>query len=387
MFVFDDDLPGFGIRKFASGKASYFVKYQIGGKHRRHALGAVIDGNLKDMRGEASKILAAVKLGRDVMAERNAARSKARRLLGDAIPKYLAARQPALKPRSFVEVQRHLTHHWKPLHDMDVAEIGRADVVRVLDNIEEGSGPVAADRARTSLQTFYVWAIDRGYVDSTPLAVIRARSSGSARTRVLSEAELVEVWQASGDDHHGKILKLLMLTGQRKTEFGSLEWAEFDPAKRQIELPPSRTKNKRTHVVPLSDTALSLLSEIPRIEGRDLVFGLGAGGFSGWSKAKREVDDRIHAAREKASQNPKLFAPWVVHDLRRTFVTNLAERGFAPPHVIEAIVNHASGHKAGVAGVYNHAVYAEEKRQAIDLWATHLSALIQKGEETREGSK
>ena len=96
-----------------------------------------------------------------------------------------------------------------------------------------------------------------------------------------------------------------------------------------------------------------------------LVFGTREQGFNDWSRSKRRLDERL----------PKM-APWTVHDLRRSFVTHLSENGFAQPHVVEAIVNHISGSKAGVAGVYNRAAYLNEKRQVLEMWGAHVCARV-----------
>jgi integrase len=193
---------------------------------------------------------------------------------------------------------------------------------------------------------------------------------------VLSEAELREVWHACLDDDYGRIVKLLILTGQRKTEIGDLLWTEVSQAQRQIELPGARTKNKRFHIVPLSDAAMGLLPT-PR-EDREHVFGRSVDtGFSGWSKAKRELDESIAAARKVAGLKKPMPA-WTIHDLRRTFVTHALDKRLAQPHVVEACVNHVSGHKAGVAGVYNRAAYAEEKRAALDAWGKYVIKLVER---------
>ena len=205
-------------------------------------------------------------------------------------------------------------------------------------------------------------------------SLARRQAEGGGRDRVLSEAELVEVWRASGEGDYGSIVRLLVLTGQRRLEIGDLAWPEIDPDKRQIELPAERTKNHRPHIVPLSDQALALLPSCRK--GRDLVFGRRDGGFSGWSKAKGELDARIAAARTAAGIDKPMPA-WRLHDLRRSFVTHLNERGFAQPHVVESIINHASGHLAGVAGIYNKAQYLAERRQALAHWGAHVTALVE----------
>jgi integrase len=371
--VFDEELPGFGLRKFASGKASYFVKYSIGRQQRRLTLGPAIRGNCAEMRKRAELALARARVGQDTAKEKKVAADKGTLTLGDLVPRYLKDREPKLRPRYFAEIKRQLERDYSALHARALETVTRRDVVTVVDTMATSQGEVAADRARTALSGLYAWAIERGYAESNPTLKIAPRAEKGGRTRVLSEAELVEVWTACRDDDYGRLVRLLLLTGQRRTEFGGLLWSEAQIEKRQVELPEARTKNKRKHLVPLSSQALALLPD--RREGRELVFGRGETGFTGWTLAKAELDRRIAAAREAAGLKP--MAPWVLHDLRRSFVTHISETGIAQPHVVEAIVNHVSGHKAGVAGVYNHAAYLVEKRQALEMWGAHVAALIE----------
>ena len=389
VLVFDDEhkdaVPGFGIRKFASGKATYFIKYNVGGRQRKQSLGAVTRGNLKAMRLLASEVKARARLGQDLIAEKKAAEDKPKvATLGQVVPGYLAVKKPDLRARSYLEVKRHLEKAWKPLHKHAVDAISRAEIVGIVDHVEHNSGPVAADRAKTSLSGLFAWAIADGYakdaqnrrlrLEANPCINIDARSA-SKRSRVLSEGELVEIWKACLDDDYGRIIRLLILCGQRRTEIGSLAWPEVDLSKRQIDFPGVRTRNGKPHIVPLSDGALAILAHVNREGSRDYIFGRGTGGFSGWSKAKAELDARVQAAREVADIRKPMPA-WVLHDLRRSFVTHINERGFAQPHVVKSIVNHISGHLAGVAGVYNKAQYLAERRQALALWGEHVNALV-----------
>lgn len=363
--VFDDALPGFGIRKFASGKASYFVKYTAGTTQRKLSLGPAVPGTLSEVRKRASEVLIRARTGQDVVAEKLVAKVKHKVTLGDLVPLYLDAKQDVFRPAHFLEATRYLRRYWSPLHGQAVEAIDRRQIVKVIDSLAYEHGKVASDRARTALSAFFAWAIDRGYLDLNPVQNIQRRASGASRSRVLSESELATIWSACEDDDYGRIIRLLILTGQRRTEISDLRRSEVDIAKRLIELPPERTKNNRSHLVPLSDASIDLLVGVPEREGREYLFGDGARGFQGWSKAKTRLDEKL----------PTLKA-WTVHDIRRSVVTHLHELGFAPPHVVEAIVNHVSGHRGGVAGVYNKALYLPERKRALEVWATHMIAAV-----------
>jgi integrase len=191
---------------------------------------------------------------------------------------------------------------------------------------------------------------------------------------VLTDGELAELWAALGNDQFSDIVRLLILTGQRREEIGGLLWSEIDFDRALIALPPERTKNKRQHELPLSTQASAILQRQSRRKGRDFVFGLGNGGFSGWSDCKARLDNAILIKRgHKAKPMPH----WCLHDLRRTVATGTAELG-VQPHIIEAVLNHVSGHKAGVAGIYNRARYVGEMRDGLQRWAEHVERICAK---------
>jgi integrase len=372
--VFDDALPGFGIRKFSSGKASYFVKYQLAtGQQRKVTLGAVVPGILADMRRKASDVLAHARTGRDISGEKKAALTArkaeaSKRTVGDIVPVYLQARQSELRRATYTEWARYLSRYWESLHPLEIKSVTRNDVVAQLDRIVTNHGKVSADRAKTALSNFFAWAIDRGHCDATPVIGIKRRNKKKGeRERVLSEAELVAVWRVCGSDSdYGRIIRLLILTGQRREEIAGLMWHEINLEKRQIDLPGDRTKNHRPHIIPLGDAAIAIIQGTHQRAGRKLLFGDGEGPYSGWSRSKDRLNGRLRAD----------MAPWVLHDIRRSVITHLGEHGLALPHVREMLVNHQSGHKGGVAGVYDKAQYLPERRQALDLWGAHFEALV-----------
>jgi integrase len=214
-----------------------------------------------------------------------------------------------------------------------------------------------------SLSAFFAWCMGEGLVEANPVIGTNVAPE-PARERVLSMSELAAVWKACGDDSYGAIARLLILTGQRREEIGGPRRDEIRDD--MIVLPGERTKNKRSHVIPLSSLAQDVLR--PHQGIGPFVFG-DEKTFGSWSYGRTRVDAALAAAGVK-------LAPWVLHDLRRSVATHMAEIGIQP-HIIESVLNHTGGHKAGVAGIYNRATYDREKRQALDLWADHVFAAVE----------
>jgi len=386
--VFDEKLSRFFVRRFASGKVNYGVKYSIRGKSKKHTLGRAVAGNLQAMRLEASGILAKAHQGVDAVAEVKAAAEATARLktLGQLVPEYLSVREKGdgkrwkpLRPKSLTGVQHFLSKSWAPLHGEPVETITRQQIKARLEEIADESGAVSANRAHAALSGFYGWAIDMDHhKGANPTADIKPFEE-TPRTRYLSEPELVDVWQECGDDDFGRATKLLMLTGCRREEIGGLEWGEAllfakNPhcPNGQIELPAHRVKNKQEHIVPLSKPALAILQacERDRHESRRHVFG--GAGLTSWHYGKQKLDKRIAERRIAEGRAP--MEHWVIHDLRRSFVTQLNELGIAPSHIIESLVNHISGAaKNGVAGTYNRARYLKERQKALEHWGEVLT--------------
>jgi integrase len=225
---------------------------------------------------------------------------------------------------------------------------------------------------RATLSSFFSWAISEGLTEHNPVTGTK-RTEEQSRERVLSFDELGLIWSALEDDHFGAIMKLLALTGQRAAEISGLRRTELHGD--GFILPPARTKNGIKHTVPLSEPARAIIDAQPRRQGsdgkvRDLIFGYADGPFSGWTGSRKLLNARI----EKATGRP--LPHWTPHDLRRSFATHVGKLGIQP-HVIEAILNHVSGFRAGVAGIYNRNPYDAEKRTALALWADHLLAVVE----------
>jgi integrase len=231
-----------------------------------------------------------------------------------------------------------------------------------LTRITAENGPVQSNRTRTSLIRFLNWCIGEGYADIN-VAMQTNKNEEIRRERVLSDAELKIIWSTLPQGDFGEIKRLLILTAQRRDEIGDLRWCEIDFEGRTINIPAERMKNHRPHCVPLNDAAIGIL-KARKQNGRDYVFGVGAGGYSGWSQAKIRLD-----AAARINQH------WTFHDLRRTAATRMGDLGVLP-HIIEAVLGHVSGFRAGVAGIYNRASYESEKRAALDLWGSRVLRIV-----------
>jgi integrase len=383
VIYFDDDLRGFGLRIRVGGKRSYVVQYRQGTKQRRIVIGDAAKLDIDVARKAARAKLAAVALGGDPQADKVAARAKDAITLGSVVETYLAAKESTLRRKSFTEAARYLRTSWKPLHGLPLHAITRRDVAARLAKIGIENGQTAAARARAHLSSLMSWCLREGLGDANPVVGSNKPPEPKARDRVLSDGELAAIWGACKNDDFGRIVKLLMLTGCRREEIGGLRWSEVDLDRGVIALPGERTKNHRLHAVPLSGMALDVLAGCPRRAGRELVFGEGEGGFGGYGNAKRKLDHRIAKAQP--------IAAWRLHDLRRTVATVMAEsppdkehpkaRGLGVlPHVVEEVLGHVSGHRSGVAGVYNRAKYEREVRTALALWAEHVRAVVEGSE-------
>jgi integrase len=373
--VFDEDLPGFGVRVLSGGKRSWIIQFRINGRSTTKTIGRVEKMSAGTARDLAKKQLAQAELGINPATEKKAARDKAADTFQTISARYLRYKEKdGIKASSYDQIKLHLTDHWATFNSRSVHDVTRRDIATRLGEIAEERGAYAANRARATLSAFYSWMMSEGIVEVNPVVGTNRQADEQARDHVLSDAELVAIWNACKGGDYGDIVRLLILTGQRRDEVGAMARAEIDLPRRKWMIPSARTKNGLAHEVPLSNEVLAILRPAitrPGREDRPVIFGDGAAGngFSGWSKGKSALEKRIEEATKK---NP---TPWRVHDIRRTVATRMADLGVLP-HVIEAVLNHISGHKAGVAGVYNRATYAPEKRQALDLWAAHIEALL-----------
>jgi integrase len=194
---------------------------------------------------------------------------------------------------------------------------------------------------------------------------------------VLSSDEVRWFWRATDaiGEPFGSIFKLLLISGCRLREVAGLRRGELSAGGSKWSIPSDRTKNKKPHTVPLPTVAQAIIAAVPG--DQEIVFSTtGRTPPSGWSRSKARMDAAMLAiAREERGGAKVTIPPWRLHDVRRTFVTSLVELG-VPPHVVEVTVNHVSGHRSGVAGVYNRSELWDERREALERWSRHLLDLV-----------
>jgi integrase len=326
--------------------------------------------NAEQAHAAARKILAKVELGEDPQGDKAKQRTDGKLTVRALVEEYIADRRPELRPKTLRDTTSYLVgSYFKPLHSMAIEKVTRRDVAACLTRIKREHSPIVAATARAKLSAFFVWCLRQGYVEHNPTIGTEQLRRAVSRERVLSDAELAAIWNACDNDEYGKVVRLLILTGCRRAEIGDMCWSEIDLDKGTWTLPAKRSKNGRAHTLPLMPLMRTILDAVPQMVGRDQLFGLRSHGFANWGEGKRALDQRLGDR----------VRPWVLHDIRRTAATGMANLS-TQPHVIEAVLNHHSGHRAGVAGTYNRSPYEREVRNALATWHDHLRALVEGGE-------
>jgi integrase len=271
-------------------------------------------------------------------------------------------------------------------HDRNVAVIDGGDLYGVVDEARRlgipglerrrGGGSDTQGRAMAAaLSKLFSWLVEHRRITTNPAIGMYKPPAPNARERELSEAEIRWFWQACEKlgEPFGALLRLLLITGCRRNEVAHMTAGELDGNVWTI--PGMRTKNHRPHVVYLPPLAQELLpKDLPAPAAYVFSTNGGTTPVSGWSKIKRRLDAAMLEAAQKEVPAASI-APWRLHDLRRTAVTQMNRIGVLP-HVVEAVVNHISGHKGGVAGIYNKSELKAEKTAALERWAVHIDGIV-----------
>lgn len=382
--LWDTQVEGFGVRVSATGRKTFFFVYRDkGGVKRRHALGKYPEMALGDAREAAYLFKRSIEKGEKpglvalaeaAELEKKAAVRAAKSYL-DAVDDYLKIYAAQHNRKTTQDEKRWVLRNilgarWKK---KAIGDVTKQDVVKVLDEyVKEGKGS-GANHILSRLRTFFAWCEEREIVTANPCDKLRKPAKTTTRERVLSDVELGRIWHATARlkyPAYGALVRVLILTAQRRNEVVGMRWGEVDEQGKIWTLPKERAKNKIEQRLPLSDVVLGTIKTIAKLDDV-LVFparGNKEATFSGFSKLKSELD-KLSGVED-----------WTLHDLRRTAATRIAKFGVAP-HVIEAILNHVSGTFGGVAGIYNRHDYLDEMREALDRWAAHVSGLPNESED------
>lgn len=378
---FDAGCKGLSLRVGESGHKAWTYHFRTPGesKRARVQLGTYPALSLAGARTRAFEAKGHVEDGTDPRAA-FAAHSAAEPTVADLVASYIAKHvRPHLRTAARVE-RRFQTDVLPVIGAVKAADLHRRDINQVLDPIMARGSAVKAARVFEDLRAAFRWAVARGDLDHSPMEGMRKPGVSRPRERVLSDDEIRELWNGlpkalARSKTCQRIICLLLVTGQRVGEVAGMRRDELDLAARTWTIPGARTKNGRTHVVPLSEMAIAILADALAAAGEAAyVFPCGGGPLD--PHAVTRTVGRAHQATEKHPDGRFGLLHFTAHDLRRTVLTNLAKLGVAPV-VAGAVANHVSVTKATVTlRVYTAYSYESEKRAALDLWASRLAAIV-----------
>lgn len=402
-FLWDSEVKGFGVKATSSGAKTYIYQYRLGGrgaKTKRFTIGRHGSITPDEARKRAKRLAAQVLDGIDPAESKRREASDRINLAFNAYAKQFLAREVALKSKGFHTLAEGLLrlHIIPVLRDKPLPTIKRGDITTLFDRLPADK-PALRRNAFAVLRRLFNWAVGRGDLDETPLRGFAAPPVVAARDRVLSDSELSLAWKAAGTLGYpfAPLFQLLIATGQRREEVAALDWSELDRDAKLWTLPGARTKNGKPHTVPLNRLAIEVLDRATNRSGgeqscwprRGKVFTMtGATSVSGYSRAKSRLDAailalmRAGAVFEGRDPDEIALAPWKLHDARRTLATGLQRLGVRF-EVTEAVLNHLSGSRSGVAAVYQRHDWAAEKRHALEAWAAHIIRLLDPVDSTK----
>ena len=387
--VWDEARKGFGVRVTPRGVKSFVWVYHFDSRPRRLTFGTYPRLSLADAGvklAQAKNLLAkGIDPGTRAVVERDAERHA--ETIEELVASYLD-RYARLRKRSAFEDERILRKDILPRWAKRKAkDVTRRDIVRLLNEIVDRGAPIQANRTLTILRRMFKFSVGQAILELSPCDQVEAPSSENERDRALGEEEIRLLWQALDagapmEPNARRILRLMLVTGQRKAEVMGLHTQEIDYEKRLWTLPANRAKNGREHLIPLSTPALQILGEAPASEAGFLF----PSGLTGLPYRGQSID---HATRylfaprprrpgRKAPRKPaaaplaghmERFTP---HDLRRTVATRMRELGISRGDV-KMVLNHV---ETDVTARYDRYDGLAEKRRALDLWARRLEQII-----------
>jgi integrase len=367
---FDAGYPGLALRVSYGGAKAWVYFYRLHSKLRRLSLGRHPGMGLTEAREAWRAARLAVSKGESPAHLRPTTADTFAAVAEEWLKRDQARNRSAAEVRRVIE--RDVNPVWG---ERLIAAIARRDALDLIDGVADRGALTMARRLHSHLHRLFRWAVGRGIIETNPMADLPKPGAAVKRDRVLADSELAAVWKAADKVGwpFGSAIKLLILTAARRDEIGSLRWSEIHGD--EICLPGERSKTGEPRIIPLSPAAAELISTLPHVG--DHVFSANGTGISGWSKAKRALD----AAAAEINGTP--LAAWRLHDVRRSVATGLQRLGVGL-QVIEAILGHVGGSRAGIVGVYQRHRFEVEKRAALEAWAREVER-IASGKKTAAG--
>jgi integrase len=365
--LWDEALPGFGLRVSGTGRKTWQLMYRAAGRKRRMTLGRYPALSLEIARDAAEDALREVAGGRDPAAERASMTGGA--LTFEAFAKAYVERYAKANKHSWAEDARMIERDLLPAWRRRPAEtITRRDVIELLERKLQRGHPYAANRRLALIRKMFAWGLEVDLVPATPVVAVKAPAREARRERVLSAAELAALWRAWDQIGwpFGPLGKLMLLTAQRRGAVAGLRLVDIALAGQIWSLPDGAIRGGRAHEVPLSSFAVEILTSLPRRDSRYV--------FPARGHPEHPVSGFSVAARRMAELSG--VTGWRLDDLRRTAAVGMARLG-TPPQVLEQILGRAPALAPGGGPVADPSAELEARRRALEAWARQVKEAVQ----------
>ena len=369
----DGTIPGLRCLVHPTGKKVYRLSRRLNGKLTHFTVGEDASMvTLAEARDNARVFIAAIVKGSDPRESKRAAAKAAEDTVASVAVLFFE-RYAKPRNRTAPDVERLFARDVLPTWGRrPIASIKRNDALALLDAIVDRGAPVSANRVYANGKKMFSWAVERGFIETSPFDHVKAPTQEKSRDRTPDDFELSLILRAADTLGYpfGPYFQMLALTGQRRDEVSNMRWSELNEDLSLWTLPRERSKNNLPHSVPVAPWVKTILLGLPRFAGSDFVLtSIGKTAISGYSKAKAALD-----AATTELNGGEAIPPWRIHDLRRAMASGMARLGVQLP-VVEKVLNHVSGSFGGVQGIYQRHEFRAEKREALERWADHLLAL------------
>jgi integrase len=372
---------GFGVRVTAAGARAFVLNYRLRGREHRFTIGAWPDWSVLKAVREARNLRQRIDRGENPLEDRapSPITVTVASVLDDFMARYVRNQKQPLRKRTAEEYESAFDRLVKPrIGKVGIYEVRRSHIIKILDEIEDANGPVAADRTLAYVRKAFNWYATRDDQFNVPVVrgMARVKPKERARTRVLSDEEIRAIWpELARAGTFGAFTKALLLTAQRRDEVANMSRRDIG-SDGIWTIHAERYKSKRPNFVPLSKAALAVIAAQPKQDDCDYVFPSRAKTpYSGYSKSKAKLDKAVFATMKKQAKKSAKVEPipnWTLHDLRRTAKTLMARAGVRPD-ISERVLGHTI---AGVEGIYDRHSYADEKRDALEKLAATIERIL-----------